>query len=223
MSNEWSVPELWPGNTAYIIGGGSSLNTTGLPPAKDNMPAIIAKINEDLAIIQDKRVIGVNNAYELGNWVDVCWFGDVRWYEWNRKKLLDFRGLKACCCPTLVAPERPGIKVLKRSNQLGLSEDKKSVKWNKSSGSSAISFAVHFGVKRIVLLGFDMYIGKDGYHNWHDNHEVKGHSPANPYGRFINPFVNIDVDAKRMGIEIINCNLDSNITQFEKKALAEVI
>ena len=223
MPNEWTVPELWPDNTAYIIGGGSSLNTTGLLPTKENASAIIAKMNEDLVGLKDHRVIGVNDAYLLGSWVDVCWFGDVRWYEWNREKLLEFKGLKTCCCPTLAAPERPGIKVLKRSLQLGLTEDKQTVKWNKSSGTSALNLAVHFGVKKIVLLGFDMYIGKDGYHNWHDNHLVSGHSPANPYTRFMQPFVNIAVDAKRLGVEIINCNLESDITQFKKKALEEVV
>ena len=54
----WKPPKIWKGGTAYIIGGGPSVN------------------DADLSLIHDRRVIGVNNAYSLGGWVDVCWFGD---------------------------------------------------------------------------------------------------------------------------------------------------
>lgn len=227
---DWTVPRMWAGCTAFIIGGGSSLNSTGLEWSKVTSQQILDKINLDLKSIRDKRktnlssarAIGVNDAFLLGDWVDVCWFGDTRWYDWNRPKLLDFPNIKACCCPALGKPPRPGIKVLKRINVPGLTRDAQSVSWNRSSGSSAISLAVHFGVKRIVLLGFDMDT-KRGAHNWHSNHKVKGHSPTSPYSRFLKPFDAIAKDAKDMGVEIVNCNMDSKITQFPKMPLTEAV
>jgi hypothetical protein len=54
----WRIPKMWKGQTVFIIGGGPSLNGT------------------PLHLIHEHRVIGVNCAYMLGDWVDVCWFGD---------------------------------------------------------------------------------------------------------------------------------------------------
>ena len=54
----WIPPQIWKGQTVFILGGGPSLNEANLD------------------LIHDRRVIGVNNAYQLGSWVDVCWFGD---------------------------------------------------------------------------------------------------------------------------------------------------
>lgn len=54
----FTPPKIWRGQTVFIIGGGPSINDT------------------PLHLLHGRRVIGVNNAYLLGPWVDVCWFGD---------------------------------------------------------------------------------------------------------------------------------------------------
>lgn len=58
VDNAWRVPPIWSGGTAWIIGGGPSVKDLDLSP------------------IHQYRVIGVNNAYQFGHWVDACWFGD---------------------------------------------------------------------------------------------------------------------------------------------------
>jgi hypothetical protein len=54
----FNPPKIWKGRVAFILGGGPSLNDV------------------DFALIKEERVIGVNNAYKLGAWVDVCYSGD---------------------------------------------------------------------------------------------------------------------------------------------------
>jgi len=54
----WKPPKIWQGSPAFIIGGGPSVNDV------------------DFSLIKHHRIIGVNNSYQLGDWVDVCWFGD---------------------------------------------------------------------------------------------------------------------------------------------------
>ncbi len=54
----FNPPKIWKDGTAFILGGGPSLN----------------EVNFDL--IKNERVIGVNNTYRLGAWVDVCYSGD---------------------------------------------------------------------------------------------------------------------------------------------------
>jgi hypothetical protein len=58
IETRWIAPKMWAGGTAFIVGGGPSLKGVDLTP------------------IHHRRVIGVNNAYRMGNWVDICWFGD---------------------------------------------------------------------------------------------------------------------------------------------------
>ena len=58
LVDAWHPPKMWNDKTVFVLGGGPSLNGTNLD------------------LIRDERVIGANNAYQLGSWVDVCWFGD---------------------------------------------------------------------------------------------------------------------------------------------------
>ncbi len=196
---EWHCPKFWDGATVFILGGGPSL----------------AKLN--LELIHDHRCIGVNNAYQLGNWVDAMWFGDSRWYEWHWKRLLKFGGLKACCVPRLDG--FPGIKVFARGKVKGIDDRNGRVSWNGNSGASAINFAYHTGARRIVLLGFDMR-RVDGQANWHFDHP----SPEkDPYQRFLRCFPDIAKDAKRLGLMILNATPESGLTLFPMARLEDCI
>ena len=75
----WKIPKIWEGQTCYILGGGPSLT----------------RMNLDL--IKGKHIIGVNNAYRLGDWVDICWYGDCRWFDWHQHHLRYFPGFVATC------------------------------------------------------------------------------------------------------------------------------
>lgn len=205
MNVEWNVPRMWEGVTVYILGGGHSL------------------LEEKLELIHDKRVIGVNNSFMLGDWVDVCWFGDPRWYDWNIVDLSEFGGLKACCCGALMG--KPGVKVLRRGKPMGIDLRANFISWNRSSGGSAINLAVHFGAKKIVLLGFDMKPSDDqGENNWHNLHKVKTNT-SNPYNRFLESFPHIKRDVRELGVEIINSTMCSLIPEdvFPKIPLEEIV
>jgi hypothetical protein len=56
--NMFRPPKIWEDGAVFIIGGGTSINDIDFGP------------------IQHYRFIGVNNAYKMGDWVDICWFGD---------------------------------------------------------------------------------------------------------------------------------------------------
>jgi hypothetical protein len=211
-SVKWTIQKIWSNSTVFIIGGGRSLNTTGLNwDSKENKIKIRESISKNLSCIHDKRVIGVNNAFELGNWVDVCLFGDVRWLEWNRKKLVDYAGLMSW------------IKTVVRDSGFGISKTPDKVFWNKSSGGAAINLAVHLGAKNIVLLGFDMFVEPNSKPNWHDEHEVDIDKKDSPYKAMLEAFPVIKKDADKLGIKIVNTSLDSEITCFEKMTLQQAM
>ncbi len=194
-SKPWDVPPMWNGDTVYILGGSPSL------------------ASENLSLIHNKRCIGVNDSFRLGSWVDVCWFGDERWLDWNRKCLRKFGGVKACCVPSLLTkPPIQGIKVLDRGRPQGIETRRGIVSWNNNSGGSAINLAYHLGAKRIVLLGFSMKVinGKD---NWHDLHHVHSKENDSQYPVFLEAFSVICREAYKLGIVLINSTMDSAIPE----------
>lgn len=195
----WRAPRLWPNATVYILGGGPSLKLL------------------DVERLRGRHVIAVNNAYQLGDWIDVCYFGDLSWHRIHRDALLKFAGLKVTTCVHL--ENAPGIKLIRKRNKpSGISRDQSIVCWNNSSGGCAINLATLFGAKRIILFGYDMRMVDDDC-NWHRDYpdvqdEKKRKKKEKLYLTFLKPFDQIARGLKRDGIECINATPGSALTQF---------
>jgi len=195
--------KIWPESDVYILGGGPTL------------------LQNDLSLIHNEKVIGVNNAGLLGSWVDVLWFGDMKWWQWHRHSLKDYHGFLLCCNPKM--KKWPRIKTLSRGKPQGIDERSDFISWNRSSGASAINLAYHFGAKNIVLLGFDMKMATvNGVEkkNFHDDHKEKHH---NPFARHLKCFPIIARDAERLGVRIINATLGSVIKDFPITTLEDAM
>lgn len=184
----WSVPYEWEGETVYVIGGGPSLR------------------GFDWERLRGKRVIATNNSGFRVPWADVMYWADLRWYEWNKDRLSEFKG------KYLVTKSRPpkrddlDIKVIQHRFH-GLSHDPSIVAgW--CGGSNAINLAYLFGATRIILLGFDMTGGN--FHNEHRVDTIEDFYKA----KFIPA---IELMAKHLGqagIEVINANPSSQLKCF---------
>ena len=210
-SNLWEIPAIWPGSTVFIIGGGPSL------------------LKQDLSLIHDKRVIGVNQAYKLGPWVDVCWYGDKSWYGENLPDINEFGGLIATCCLEDKSLRKNRVKYVGRSKQSGIEYDKRThVTWNGNSGGSAINLAYWLGASTVVLLGFDMQNPtdpKDLQTHWHNDYKpvfVSGKKLNNPYPKFMKTWPAIKRGADKIGLRIINATVGGALELFERKTLEEV-
>ena len=162
--------------------------------------------------------IGVNLAYMMGDWVDVCFFMDALMW-WNHKDgLSKFRGRKISLNKTKegvksIAGHAPGVELWIWGGGNGISTEPGRVLQNRSSGGAAINLAYHLGAKRVFLLGYDMHGNADGWmRNWYpeqwQRHSKKG------YHNMLLPFDKIAADAKRLGMEILNATPGSAITQF---------
>jgi hypothetical protein len=224
---------MWEESDVWIIGGGPSV------PRQFGVPErIIQKVSNGtlppsayspyMHLIHNEHVIGVNMSYKIGNWIDVVMFGDSGFFSKERVGLSQFPGLKVACNPTSKA-ER-WIKTLGRDGQhsKGLSTNPTMVSWNGNTGAAAINLAVHFGAKRILLLGFDMDIDSHKMQHWHN---LYGKGPVAddrrkrklPFARHIACFPIIAVDAKKLGVEIINVSPDSAIDNFPKMSIKELL
>jgi hypothetical protein len=231
----WTAPNIWQDGECFIVAGGASMpRQFGVP--EELIQKVFARIEPPsayspyMSAIHNKHVIAVNNAYQIGTWIDVLFFGDCGWHLVHRKKIAEFPGLKVTCCKRFTArakEQMEGIKHLQKNGKRreGLTHDKQKVSWNYNSGASAINVAVHFGVKKIFLLGYDMKLDAAGFSHWHGSHnkpsDNKRKSP--PFNRHLRGFPQIAKDAAALGVEIINCNPDSAINVFPKMTLQGVI
>lgn len=223
----WAAPRMWDGGRCFIIGGGPSM-----PPQFGIPDEIVAGVRSGvfgpdayspfMDPIHGEHVIGVNNAYQIGAWIDVCLFGDCGWYLVHREKLAKWPNLKVGCCfggPSYLDPD--GIKYLPRdkAKKVGIGANPYKLSWGYNSGTAAINLAAHFGVSQIILLGFDMSYPGPTITHWHKGHGNQRKS----FKRFLRGFPAIAADAETLGIEILNMSPDSSITQFRKVSLKEVL
>jgi hypothetical protein len=197
-----------------------------VPPRIKSGDKVFAFIAEYLSPLHSERVIAVNQAFRLGHWVDVCFFGDRQWYKWNESRLQHWGGLLVACVADAITwgSAQHRIKYLGRGMRYGLEKRPNMVTWNKNSGAAAINLAYHLGASRIILVGFDGEAEgppKNRRHHWHNDYPDMGRK-FNPYGRWSKTFEHIQMNAEELGMEIINANMDSAITAFPKMALEEL-
>lgn len=156
--------------------------------------------------------------YRPRDWVDACWFHDGRWFSWHYQSLRDFAGIIAHCAAHRVT--QMGTHYFHRGKPTGLDVRPSYVAPNGNAGLSAINFAYHLGVRRVVLLGYDMRV-VDGETNWHRDHPLK--HGGTPYPRYLSRTKFVAGDAKTFGLEIVNCTPGSAITWWPIMTLEEYL
>ena len=202
----WRVPDIWKGGECFILGGGPSLD------------------KETVARLKGRRVIAVNSSFMLADWIDVMYFGDCAWLKsyGYPNGILEWAGLKVTTCEAHA--KRDWIRVVKRKNgPHGLSTNPNYLWWNLSSGACAINLAFLFGVKRIVLLGYDMQ-KVDGANNWHGVYRKAGQKAGHdPYAKFLKRFPAINDTLKVHGVECLNATPNTALHEFRNVSLEEVL
>jgi len=186
---------------AFILGGGPSLN----------------QINLDL--IKRQFVIGVNSAFRLGTWVDVCFFADNRFYGDNISYLEKWPNRIVSCAPKTLG--HPKIEYLKRCQKHAICLERGKIGFpskGANSGASAINLAIREGFKEIILLGFDMRV-TEGKHNYHTHYRHRPNDKV--YDRFQAHFERIYKELN--GVEVLNATPGSKLKFFPKVGLHEVI
>jgi len=236
----WSVPKIWEDGDVWILGGGPSvMKQFNIPNSvvqsvmnNTSSPSVYSPY---MSALHDKHVIGINISFMIGDWIDMVFFGDTKFYKMYKEKLAAFPGLKVSCHVDL--KNNPWVKYLAKNGKksLGISPDPSSIGWNSNSGAAAISVAANAGAKRILLLGFDMCKDAGNRKHWHNEYTVfgrqqipvRGHRTARvaplPFERHLKGFPTIARDAKARGIEIINVCPTSAITVFPKCDLKDVL
>jgi hypothetical protein len=148
---------------------------------------------------------------------------DAAWWQ-HRKGLPEFSGLKACFSGNGLAdyPDIRRIDIDKRKDLILLDRTGKTGSGG-NSGFQALNLAVQFGTKRILLLGYDMHIGA-GFHWYGKNNWQNANNPNDSiFARWIAAFDGSVSVLKSLGVEVINCSMNSALNCFPKRPLEDAI
>jgi hypothetical protein len=200
----WCVPRCWEGATAIIVASGPSLSFNDYEQVK---------YLESRRFNRQWKLIVINDNYKLFPWADVLYACDLKWWNWN-PEAAKFKGMKV----TIDAQAAPkyGLLQLKTGNIQGLAKEPDTLNTGSNSGFQAINLAVHLGVKKIVLVGYDMQLGQDGKRHWFGDHPDKIQSTYEPW--VIN-FCNTRKELDALGIKVINCSHRTALKCFDQKRL----
>lgn len=90
-----------------------------------------------------------------------------------------------------------------------------------NSGHQAMALAYFFGVKKIILLGYDM--GRHhGQVHWHGNHP-RGMGNGGRFHQWIADMNSIAKDFTAQSIEVINCSRHTNLKCFPQSTIQEAL
>lgn len=218
------VLPLWSDFAVAILAGGPSLT-------REQVAQVASAREADLL-----RVVVVNDAYLLAPWADLHYAADAKWHRWHTKGLDKPKlGLAAAQVAALWAAfpgERCSIQsseevldervhILKNlhhpSYGMGLSLDPEMIVVGKNSGFQALNVAVLAGAKRVILLGYDGAIAKDGTSHWHGGHPKP--STARTYEQFRQAFSAAEGALEKAGVSVVNCSPGTAINSFPKVPL----
>lgn len=198
----WSVPREWDGETVFILAGGPSL------------------VGVDVSHLPG-RIMAINNSWLLRPDSNVLYFCDRAWWDKHSEAVKSgFRGEHTISIGDV--PD-PFVRRLRNGGPTGLDLNPQFLRHGANSGYQAINLAVHFGAKRIVLLGYDMKTDGEKTH-WHGGHgqdaAVVGHTLTRrmlpQFGALVEPLA-------AAGVEVINATPGSALTCFPMQNLAEVV
>lgn len=179
-------------DTFALIGGGPSLTV------------------EDVEYVRHRaRVIAINDAYKLAPWALTLYAADKKWIDWH-DGVPDFKGMKYSI-ESHDTTTRPHWTVLRNTGTHGLELQPRGLRTGYNSGYQAINLAVHFGAKRIVLLGYDMAPNPDGPSHWFGEHPDKIPSP---YPEMRAAFESLVDPLAAIGVDVVNCSRRTALTTF---------
>jgi len=225
------IEPIYAGETAVLIATGPSLT--------DEQLAYVKQKHDD----GECRVFTLNNVYQRVPWTDVHLSCDAPWWRWyypHSEELRDLPCPKYTWFPDLA--EKFGIDYIKGVDKPGLSTDPGVVHINHGSSPMWINLALHFGIKKLILIGHDMKYAADykprqrdpGSTPRHYFDEYPGplqHWPSVKVGLskpgvldgLIEAYDRMVPQLEKLGMDVVNCTPGSALTSFRMSTLEEEV
>lgn len=199
--HNWKIPEAWPGETVFIVGGGPSV------------------AHQRPHRLEGRKVIAINSSYETVPFADYVFFGDNRWHEDHRHRPAFVEFVRRAQAVTVSQPASAAyLKKLDRITPTdvatGLTKTRRGLSCQKTSFQGAINLAAMLGAKRIILLGLDGQRSPAGLTHHHKPHKWITKPGNVTWDGQMSQLQFIVQPLKDMGIETFNTNPESRFTYW---------
>lgn len=197
----------WSGQTAVIVASGPSAADVPLEKGKGRA-----------------RFLAVKDGWTLCPWAEYLYACDAHWWD-AHKGVVPYLGTRIAYDARTMEKYR-GLDMIKVEIARYINDlrfDKPGhVGWGGNSGFHAINLAAQWGVRRMILVGFDMRVDK-GRHFFGD-HPYTHSRPSEANMKKWVPHLDkqAPVLAAR-GIEVINCSPVSALTAFPKMSFEDAL
>lgn len=181
----WSVPREWSGETVFIIGGGTSV------------------ASQNLELLRDRHVVAVNSSYEIAPFADYLITHDPQWWREHEARVQFFKG--KIVQPTEFRKYCKRRLFVHKRYPPGPSVDPSYLAMKRTTFSAAINFAMLQGAARIVLLGADGRMGKDGRSHHHTPHRWWKFR-ADRWDLHLAELKTFVEPLRKLGVEVINAS-----------------
>lgn len=214
MTTAWSVPRLWEGETAAVLASGPSLTREQCEAVRGKC-RVIAVNNQGIDTLDsDTRQM----VPAFAPWADVLYAADLKWWK-KYPSALKFAGTKVTIGHRRNFPE---VYSLERSDCKAFDPDPTKLVFGGNSGYMAVHLAVHYGAKRILLLGYDMKNGPRGRRHWFGNHPGMLNS-KNAFSGWIRAFDKFSIYLTNLGVDVVNCTPNSALRCFRRVSLEKAL
>ena len=168
------------------------------------------------------RTIGVNNIYEYAPWIDALYACDPEWWSVHVKQVRD-TNITTLYCQDRLTCERYGLWWTPGVDAAGISTDPAQIHFGMHSGFQALNIAVHLGVKRVLLIGYDCGADSMDHKHFFGNHKLPIFNVDPPYDQWKRHYDTAQAQLIEAGVRVINCTPHSAITAFPKIPLGDAL
>ena len=212
-------------NTAYSLG---KENYPWWPDWKDECVAILASGGSAKKVgiekLRDRiHVVTIKQTVELcKDWAEAVYGCDDPWWV-AREGLPEFKGLKFSYGPVATTRFKNIHRVTIASGDDLMIEQPLVVGNGGNSGFQMLNLVAQFGVKGIILVGFDM--NNVGGIHWYGRNTFNGmNNPAESnYQRWIQGFEAIKKKVKALDIDVVNVSPTSSLNAFRKSTIEDAL
>lgn len=197
----WACPPEWQGETCFILAGGPSVAAV------------------DLSRLEGRRVIAVNSSWTAYPAADVLLWHDDRWWDAYGGEVLEC--FKGRIVTTNRNRRRPEFLTMGRdAASVGIATDPTRLALGTTTTQGAINLAVHFGPRRIGLLGLDLKAEGQRFH--HHAEYQWGTRPHTFAVQAIDLRMTIQ-PLRRLGVEVLNLSPVSTFDGFPRGDLEDLL
>jgi hypothetical protein len=159
----------------------------------------------------------------MAPWADVLYACDDSWWlHYFSEVATVFKGSQMWTVANRARDQFKLNWIYGKSLQGGLSMDPDCIHAGLNSGHQAVALAHFFGVKKILLLGYDMQ-RHGGRTHWHADHPRGKMGNGGRFAEWRKQLDDLRGDFDRAGIEVINCSRKTGLVGYPRATIQEAL